>query len=173
MLDGAGSHRRQKRLGDPHPLEHRPEGLDVGSYGRRPAAKYSGNGRPLARFGLAHLDAAETLPDVGREAGLAELAVVDAVDPGLDLLSDDLRDRAPDAPGQGVLRVGQPAGLGRDQRTKIVRPRQAAGMRRENPVRASHHGFRLRAVRTGFTYSKRGLKGSSRRVYSPGHPSAD
>jgi len=62
-------------------------------------AKYSGNGRPLARFGLAHLDAAEALPDVGREAGLAELAVVDAVDPGLDLLSDDLRDRAPDAPG--------------------------------------------------------------------------
>ena len=32
--------------------------------------------------------------------GVAELAVVDAVDPGLDLLSDDLRDRAPDAPGQ-------------------------------------------------------------------------
>jgi len=62
-------------------------------------AKYSGNGRPRARFGLAHLDAAEALPDVGREAGLAELAVVDAVDPGLDLLSDDLRDRAPDAPG--------------------------------------------------------------------------
>jgi len=69
------------------------------------------------------LDAAETPPDIGREAGLAELAVVDAVDPGLDLLSDDLRDRAPDAPGQGVFRVGLPAGLGRDQRTKIVRPR--------------------------------------------------
>ena len=94
------------------------------------------------------LEAAEALVDVGHEARLAELAVVDHVDSELDLPAHDLGHGRGERGGVRPL-VDRPALLpGLHRREQVGRPRQAADMGGENSLAAGFH-VAPDAVRSG------------------------
>ena len=98
-----------------------------------------GPGTAVRRVGVG-LEAAEPLIDVSDEARLGVFAVVDDVDAELDLLADDLLDRArkPCAAGRLVDRL---ALLARQQSVEQVgRSRQRAGVGGEDAAGALLHG---------------------------------
>jgi len=66
--------------------------------------------------------------NVGKEAFAPQLAVVDNVDPGLDLFGDDRPCGRLDGLGQRRLCHLGAAKLGRMQRNQRLRSRQAAGV---------------------------------------------
>jgi hypothetical protein len=70
---------------------------------------------------------------------LAHLAVADDVDSELGLLAHDLGDGLLQASGVGGLVQPRSARSRLDQLENVVRPRQAARMRREYPVAAALH----------------------------------
>src|SRR3990172_5547492 len=82
-----------------------------------------------------------SLADVVGEVGLAELAVVDAVDAALDLLAHDVRDALAQAAGEGLLIVGRAAGAGGDERRQVVGAGGAGGVGGQDALRASLHSF--------------------------------
>ena len=85
------------------------------------------------------LEAAETVVDVGEEARLADLAVVDDVDPPVALQPDDLGHGLADAGAERLL-VDRPALLLlQERREQVARPGQAADVRRQHPCRAPMH----------------------------------
>jgi len=69
------------------------------------------------------LEARQPLVDVGNEAGLAHLAVVDDVDAQLGLLAHDVADRPPHAGGERVRVVRAARGLGLDELQQVGRAR--------------------------------------------------
>ena len=89
------------------------------------------------------LEAGEPRPRIGHPVDLAVLAVADDVDPGVGLLRHHVRDGAADAGIEGRLVVGLAELLGVEQRDQVGRPRQAAGVRGQDAVRAALHGCRL------------------------------
>ena len=119
--------------------------------GRRPAPRAAGIAehppRQLGKLGEILVDervalaaeAVQAVLDVRRIARLAHLAVVNDVEPALDLSLHDLVDRSTHARRQGGGVHGH-AFLAREHHPdEIVRPRQAAGMRREEPLGAALH----------------------------------
>jgi hypothetical protein len=85
------------------------------------------------------LEAAEAFVDIGDEARLAELAVIDDVDAEIDLLADNLGDRGAQARGVRLL-VDRLAPLPRLHNIEqIGGTRQAADMSGENSLAASLH----------------------------------
>ena len=92
-----------------------------------------------ARYFLVDLEAAEALVDIGDEARLAELAVVDHVDAELDLPAHDLADGAAQPRGMGLLVDRLALLLGLDRGEQIGGPRQAADMSGENAIAACFH----------------------------------
>ena len=90
-------------------------------------------------MGAVDLEAAEALVDIGDEARLAHLAVVDDIDTNIDLFADNVRHRFTHA--RIVLRIVDLfAAATRDvHRVKIRRARQTANMGRENPISAALH----------------------------------
>ena len=152
VLDRAGRDRGQVRLLDAHAAQRRAQVLDVRPHGLRsdvpdaPRAQHrllagAAEGHPAGEIlrellGVAAedqlarelpagpgLESADPLADVVGEVGLAELAVVDAVEPGLDLQADDLGHGRGQAAGQRLAVVGLTGGLCGDQRLDVVRPR--------------------------------------------------
>src|SRR5688500_15499918 len=91
---------------------------------------------PHLRVGL---EAAEPLVDIGDEARLAELAVVDNVDAELDLLAHDLAHRAAQPCGMHRVVDGLALLPGVHGLEHIGWPRQAADMGGENSLAASLH----------------------------------
>src|SRR5439155_26209882 len=87
----------------------------------------------------SRLEAAEAVADVVAEGGLAHLAVVDAVDPTLDLHSHRFRDSSAGTCGQRLFVVGPSLALGGDHVPQVVRLRQRALVRDEDPVRTALH----------------------------------
>ena len=85
------------------------------------------------------LEPGQPLVDVGNEARLAHLAVVDDVDAELGLLADDVRHRGPHPRRVAVLIVRPPGRLGLDHLEQVARAGQTARMGRENPVAAALH----------------------------------
>ena len=79
--------------------------------------------------------------DVREEALASLLAVVPNVDSGLELARDDVPGRVPDGGGErrGVDVV--PAALSDEHLGEHPRPRQAAGVRREDASLASLHAI--------------------------------
>ena len=71
---------------------------------RQVAAEYCR--RTLIGVGRSLYVTAETLPGIVRKTMLPELAVVDDVDAAVDLFLDDLRDGAPQMPGENLPVVG-------------------------------------------------------------------
>jgi hypothetical protein len=71
--------------------------------------------RPLVRGGRALFEPAEPLAGVGRKTPLRELAIVDDVEAGRELLLDDLGDRTPDPRGEGCLVIRSSFILGDEQ----------------------------------------------------------
>src|SRR5262249_41575072 len=76
----------------------------------------------------------------GHPVHLGVLAVIDHVDANLGLLCDSLRNRAGDAPIVSGAVVALTQFFRVEQRDKIRRARQAAGVRGEDAVRAAFHG---------------------------------
>ncbi len=92
--------------------------------------------------------ALEPRSGVGHPVELAVLAVADHVDAGRGLLADDLVDRPfyPRRKSRAVVRLVQLLGV--QHRHEIGGPRQAAGVRREDPTSAApHEGQRPWAVK--------------------------
>ena len=89
--------------------------------------------RALERYGT-DLEAADPLVQVRDPAGLAHLAVVDDVDPGLDLLAYDVEDRVSQALLVCVLVDALTPLLGREKRQQLRRPDQAPGVGRKDSV---------------------------------------
>src|SRR5206468_4789205 len=87
------------------------------------------------------LEAREALADVGNEAGLAHLAVVDDVEAELRLLADDLAHRALHPARAAALIVGLRARLRPDQLEQVGGTRQAPRVRGEDAVAAALHGL--------------------------------
>jgi hypothetical protein len=80
------------------------------------------------------------VPDVGRIADLALLAVVDDVDAGFELLADDVADRAAHARLER-RRIRHAARVERLERGRqVLGPRKAAGVRGQDAVGAELHG---------------------------------
>jgi len=104
-------------------------------------------------------DAGEAVPNVERIGNLAELAVADAVDPGGDLLCDNL----PDGTGEARLKcrlVKLAASLPRLQKgQQIGRTRQAADMGRHDAVRAELHLARLSSSERDGSTGRRFVQG--------------
>jgi hypothetical protein len=115
---------RGHRPGEVETAESRGE--EAGEVLAVPASHPGVGGRTLAEpFGLLFFKSRHPVPDVaGEQAPLGDLAVVDDVDTGRDLLPDDLRDRARQRRGEGVLfrraRVEKPL--------EFRRPGQRAGV---------------------------------------------
>src|SRR5260370_27787942 len=95
--------------------------------------------RALPRHLGIDLEADETIFDLGDEARLAELAVVDDVDAQLDLLVHDLGDRPAQPRGVRLLVHALALLLGLDHVEQIGGTRQAADMGGENSLGASLH----------------------------------
>ena len=92
------------------------------------------------RRGAVGLEAGETLVDIGDEARLAHLAVIDDVDAEFGLLADDIRHRLAHA-GVECRIVDLLALAARHAHgVKIRRARQAADMGGENSIGAVLHG---------------------------------
>src|SRR6476646_6637794 len=85
-------------------------------------------------------EARQAILDVRRVARLAHLAVVDDVDAGSHLLADDFGDCGFDASRKRVGLDGDAFCLRIHHPYEIVRPRQAAGVRRQEPLAAAAHG---------------------------------
>src|SRR5262249_39067673 len=83
--------------------------------------------RALPRHFLVDVEAAETFVDIRDEAWLAEFAVVDDVDAEIDLLADDLGDRAAQSRGVRLLVDRLALFLSLHDVEQIGGPRQAAG----------------------------------------------
>ena len=95
--------------------------------------------RSLARLGGARLESGEALADIVGEVGLAELAIVDAVEAAGDLAAYDIA-HAVAKQGRELLSVVALAfGSGEDDVTQRLRARQAARVCRQDPTRASRH----------------------------------
>jgi hypothetical protein len=90
------------------------------------------------RCGLA-LEACEALDDVAEEARLPLLAIGDDVDAGVGLAANDVGDGLAHQArvGLGVVRLA--AVLRGQQRNEVVGAREAADVRREDPVGAALH----------------------------------
>ncbi len=80
--------------------------------------------------------------DVGRVARLADLAVVDDRDAGVDLLADDLGHRRPDARAQGGAVHRDPLFPGKHSADQVGGPGQAAGVGGQDAVDAPFHRVR-------------------------------
>ena len=135
--------------------------------------------RALTGPEMPHLEPAEALLGVVREVRLTELAVVDAVDAGGDLLLDDLGDGPAEPVSQRLLVVWLPGGLGHDHLADVQRPGQAPGVHGEDAVGASLHRRALalacriggRPARMLLRRADRGdglVRGRSRRSWPPG-----
>jgi hypothetical protein len=163
----------EKGLLDPDRGERRLEALGVdlrgprvahadrAVAGRRPAPGPSGVAEDaLRQLGEVHqvlvlerlaraAEPGQAVLHVGRVARLAELAVVDHVDAGLGLLPHHLRHTGADARGEGGA-VDRHAFLPSEHRAnQVVRPREAARVRGEEPVGAALHAKRGSAAGTG------------------------
>ena len=91
----------------------------------------------------------QAILDVGGVARLAELAVVDHVHAGVRLLPHDLGHRGPDAGGERGAVDRHPFLPGEHRPHQVVGPRQAAGVRGEEPFAALSHAKHLSAAGTG------------------------
>ncbi len=78
----------------------------------------------------ADLETANALQHVRRPAGLAELPIINHVKPDLELLADDISYRI----SQERVVTGATATI-----EQCRGPRQAAGVRRQNPLLAASH----------------------------------
>src|SRR5207245_4874045 len=87
-----------------------------------------------ARPVVAHLEAGEALANVIGEVGLAELAVVDAVDAAVELLAHHAGDFVAQLRSERVLVVGLAFRPGKDHFAQLSGPRQRPRMRGENPL---------------------------------------
>src|SRR5262249_54963058 len=96
--------------------------------------RLSGRARSLCK-------AAQALAGVVGKIGLAEFAVVNAVETRLQLLPHNLGDGTAQPPRQGCLIVGLTATLSGDHLSQIGWPGQAAGMGGQDPVGAALHGL--------------------------------
>jgi hypothetical protein len=85
------------------------------------------------------LEASEAFHDVAKEARLALLAVRDDVNADLGLPAHDLTDGLAHQPSVRIAIVRLRSVLGRQDGDEGVRPRQAADVRREDPLRAPLH----------------------------------
>ena len=85
------------------------------------------------------LESADPLRQVGGEPALALLAVIDDVEAGLDLTSHTVLDGGGDARLELVAVVRQAVFLGAHQIDEVVRPGDAAGVRREDAICAGLH----------------------------------
>src|SRR5512133_3182188 len=101
--------------------------------------------RPRAppRHVLVSLETAQAFINVGDEARLAELAVVDDVDAEIDLLAHDLGDRGAQPRRVRLFVDGFALLSGLHDVEQIGGTRQTADMGGENSARASLHGFSL------------------------------
>src|SRR5439155_26882623 len=95
---------------------------------------------PAART-LARHDTGEALVDIGNEPETAHFAIGNDVDAGVGLPLDDFGDHALDPIGIETRVERLALLLCLDHRQQIGRPRQAADMRREYPLRALLHDF--------------------------------
>ena len=167
VLDGAGRHRRQERLGHRTTGERRPEVHDVRldgrvtdvGEGRRADGLAAGHvatpgeilrelqsisavdhrQHSLTRRERALFDPGQAFAGVGREVALRLLAVVDDVQADGDLPLDDVGDRASSPTREGGLVVGTAGVTGDQQITQTVGPRQAAGMGGQDALGAAFH----------------------------------
>ena len=97
-------------------------------------------------IGVTALQPAKSLFHVVAEAGLAQLAVVYAIDARLDLLFDVLADDPLQVFRESGFINRFAATLGHDSLPKVSRPRQGAGVHSKNPVCATDHLCLLHAV---------------------------
>ena len=106
-------------------------------------------GRELGKLRLAGaerrraraLEAGEPILDVHRVVGAALLAVIDHVDAGGHLPGDDIGDRRVNRGTERSEVLPSASILFEQQPHHLRRPRQAARVGGENPVRAALHGF--------------------------------
>jgi hypothetical protein len=85
-------------------------------------------------------EAGQPVLDVGGIAGLAHLAVVEHVDAGVGLLLHGLPHRGPDLGPEPRVLDALACLLRQYQRQEPRRPRQAAGVRRQDPACSWLHG---------------------------------
>ena len=97
--------------------------------------------RPFSAARAIGLDAGDAMPNVGGVGGLAHLAVAGDVDAGSDLPGDNLIDCS----GRFGFEHGGVDGVAllaaENEVDQRLRPRQASGMRGENPLRAGFHAI--------------------------------
>ncbi len=105
--------------------------------GERLPVSTRGHHRPGGHVERPQVEAADPLVEVRDPARLAHLAVVDDVDPDLDLAAHDVGDGLPQAFGVRRLVDLLPRLLGAQERQQLGRPDQAADMGRHDPVHRS------------------------------------
>ena len=161
--DDPGRSRAEKCSGGLHPAERRFQMCDIGlrrlgvgdrdraGAGRCLAARPAGIAKDALRQprklreilidkGVARTaKPAEAVLDIGRIARLRHLAVIDEVDAGMRLFPDDLRNRVADARLERRAVDRHAFLLGEHRADQILGPRQAAGMRRQEPLRPIRH----------------------------------
>jgi hypothetical protein len=90
-----------------------------------------------------HRKAADPLGDVMGEIGLAEFAVINAVEPARDLARDGVGDVLTQGRFQQHLIDGRAGGTSPDHARERLRARQGAGMGGADSVDAHDHAFAL------------------------------